>query len=48
MLTHCPDCKRTLHEGQHKFPDGYYTIKYCKECGFREEKPIIEKTKHKN
>ncbi|MDO8643237.1 MAG: hypothetical protein Q7R76_06710 [Candidatus Woesearchaeota archaeon] len=39
MLTVCPECKEKLHEGQHKFADGFYTIKYCKQCGFREEKP---------
>lgn len=39
MLTHCPDCKQKLHEGQHKYADGLYNVKYCKKCGFREEKP---------
>ena len=35
----CPNCNTKLHEGQHKFSDGYYKVKYCKNCGFREEKP---------
>lgn len=35
----CPECGSILHEGQHKFDDGFYLIKYCKNCGFREEKP---------
>ena len=39
----CPDCGSKLHEGQHKFTDGLYLVKYCKECGFRDEKP--EETK---
>ncbi|HIG96314.1 TPA: hypothetical protein HA249_05510 [Candidatus Woesearchaeota archaeon] len=39
MLINCPECKHPLHEGQHRFNDGLYTVKYCKQCGFREEKP---------
>ena len=35
----CPDCGSKLHKGQHKFSDGYYEVIYCKECGFRSEKP---------
>ncbi len=37
MLTKCPDCKKPLHEGQHKYPDGIFLVKYCKDCGFRSE-----------
>ena len=40
MLITCPECKRKLHEGQHKFPDGLYDVSYCKKCGFRKEVPI--------
>lgn len=36
----CPDCGSKLHKGQHKFSDGFYFVVYCKECGFREEKPL--------
>lgn len=35
----CPRCGKPLHKGQHKFDDGYYEVAYCKECGFRQEKP---------
>lgn len=35
----CPECGHELHEGQHKFSDGLYFIKYCKNCGYKEEKP---------
>jgi hypothetical protein len=38
--THCPECKEKLHEGQHKFSDGFYMVKYCKKCGYRSEKPV--------
>ncbi len=37
MLTHCPDCKGQLHEGQHKYADGLFVVQYCKNCGFRKE-----------
>lgn len=35
----CPDCKKQLHKGQHKFSDGMYLVKYCKACGYRSERP---------
>ncbi|MBS3140220.1 zf-TFIIB domain-containing protein [Candidatus Woesearchaeota archaeon] len=41
MLTHCPECQSKLHEGQHKFPDGIFVVKYCKNCGFREERALF-------
>lgn len=37
MLTHCPDCKKKLHEGQHHYADGMFKVQYCKGCGFRNE-----------
>ncbi len=40
MLKYCPECKHELHQGQHKFADGLFTVKYCKNCGFREEKSM--------
>ncbi len=40
MLTHCPDCKKHLHEGQHKYADGMFKVFYCKDCGFRKETPL--------
>lgn len=40
MITNCPECKKELHHGQHKFADGMYDVFYCKECGFRKENPI--------
>ncbi len=40
MLENCPDCKKSLHSGQHKFADGMYNVKYCKDCGFRKEVPL--------
>jgi len=40
MQTNCPDCKDKLHVGQHKFSDGMYDVKYCKNCGYRDETPI--------
>jgi hypothetical protein len=36
----CPDCKKRLHEGQHKFSDGMYKVSYCKACGYRSEKGV--------
>jgi predicted nucleic-acid-binding Zn-ribbon protein len=38
-LEKCPECGNHLHEGEHKYPDGEYKIKYCKKCGFRSERP---------
>lgn len=35
----CPECGHELHEGQHEFRDGFYMVKYCKNCGFKEEEP---------
>ena len=35
----CPECKEKLHLGEHKFSDGVYKIRYCKKCGYRQEKP---------
>ena len=35
----CPDCGAKLHEGEHRFKDGEYAVKYCKQCGFRKEVP---------
>ncbi|HIH15544.1 MAG TPA: hypothetical protein HA360_05950 [Nanoarchaeota archaeon] len=43
MLTHCPECKGPLHVGQGKFPDGLYSLQYCKKCGFKTEKPLTNK-----
>lgn len=43
MLTHCPECKGSLHVGQHKFADGMYDVQYCKKCGFKTEKPLTGK-----
>ncbi|MDP3989643.1 MAG: zf-TFIIB domain-containing protein [archaeon] len=40
MLDHCPECKKQLHEGQHKFSDGMFKVWYCKSCGFRKEVPL--------
>lgn len=40
MLTHCPECKGPLHDGQQKYPDGIYATRYCKHCGFKLEEPI--------
>jgi len=40
MLTHCPECKGKLHEGQHKYADGMFQVTYCKGCGFRKEVPV--------
>lgn len=40
MLTECPECHQKLHEGQHKFADGFFEVWYCKNCGFRKEVPI--------
>lgn len=39
----CPDCGSSLHKGQHKFEDGFYFVNYCKQCGFRDEKPLAER-----
>jgi predicted RNA-binding Zn-ribbon protein involved in translation (DUF1610 family) len=39
LKDNCPDCGSKLHKGQHRFSDGLYYVVYCKECGFREEKP---------
>ncbi len=50
-LHFCPECKKALHTGQHKFPDGMFLVKYCKACGFREEVPaeeVIRPHKHKS
>lgn len=35
----CPECGSELHEGEHHFADGPFLVKYCKNCGFRSEKP---------
>jgi len=43
LRENCPNCKNILHKGQHKFNDGLYFIAYCKECGFKNEKPLKEK-----
>lgn len=40
MRKQCPECHKTLHEGQHKFADGMFMVHYCKSCGYREEKGI--------
>jgi transcription elongation factor Elf1 len=40
MISNCPECKKELHKGQHKFSDGMYEVFYCKDCGFRKETPI--------
>ncbi len=40
MLTECPECHHPLHEGQHKFADGFFEVWYCKKCGFRKEVPV--------
>ena len=40
MLNNCPECHKQLHEGQHKYVDGLFLVKYCKNCGFRKEIPI--------
>ncbi|MBS3126948.1 zf-TFIIB domain-containing protein [Candidatus Woesearchaeota archaeon] len=40
MITNCPECKQKLHEGQHKYTDGLFTVQYCKNCGFRKETPF--------
>ena len=37
-MNNCPECEKALHEGQQKFKDGFYQVKYCKHCGYREEK----------
>ncbi len=37
-IHNCPECGDQLHEGQHKFDDGLFLVKYCKKCGFRAEK----------
>ena len=39
MLLYCPDCEKRLKEGQHRYADGVYLVKYCKKCGFRDEHP---------
>ncbi len=36
----CPKCQSKLHQGEHKFSDGKYSVLYCKNCGFRLEKPF--------
>tara|TARA_Y100000310_G_scaffold202483_1_gene202694 strand:+ start:31728 stop:31886 length:159 start_codon:yes stop_codon:yes gene_type:complete len=36
----CPDCPSSLHVGQERFKDGLYAVEYCKQCGFRFEKPL--------
>lgn len=36
----CPDCKSKLHIGQERFKDGLFLVEYCKNCGFRLEKPF--------
>ncbi len=42
--TLCPDCKKAkVHVGQEHFQDGLYLVEYCKECGFRAEKPLKER-----
>ncbi len=38
--TECPDCKKALHHGQHKFADGMFKVHYCKSCGYRSEKVL--------
>ncbi len=35
----CPECGHQLHVGEHKFADGEFRIRYCKQCGYRSEKP---------
>lgn len=35
----CPECNKKLHEGEHKFSDGAYKVRYCKDCGYRQEIP---------
>ncbi len=40
MLKDCPECHKPLHEGQHKYADGLFHVKYCKDCGFRKEVAI--------
>ncbi|HLC90507.1 MAG TPA: hypothetical protein VJI15_01960 [Candidatus Nanoarchaeia archaeon] len=40
MQNNCPECRRELHKGQHKFADGMYEVFYCKNCGFRKEIPL--------
>lgn len=35
----CPECGEVLHEGEHHFDDGPYYVKYCKNCGYKTEKP---------
>jgi len=39
MIENCPECKKPLHHGQHKFADGLFDVLYCKDCGFRKEVP---------
>ena len=29
-IHNCPECGDQLHEGQHKFDDGLFLVKYCK------------------
>jgi len=43
MISNCPECRKPLHEGQHKFADGLFEVWYCKKCGFKKEVPIKEK-----
>ncbi len=38
--TNCPECGKTLHQGQHKFSDGFYFVSYCKKCGYKKEVPL--------
>ena len=40
MLTSCPECNKPLHQGQHRYADGLFEVRYCKECGFRKELPL--------
>jgi lysyl-tRNA synthetase class I len=40
MQPNCPECGKSVHTGQHKYPDGMYHIEYCKDCGYRKETPI--------
>ena len=40
MQEKCPECKKDLHYDQHKFSDGMYDVWYCKDCGYKKEKPL--------
>lgn len=40
MFVNCPECKKPLKVGEHKFVDGKFEVIYCKHCGFRDEKLI--------